>query len=226
MIHATPSSGPTHTLTLRSGERLTLRPVHPHDDWRLAELINAASEPARRQRFPSSEGLASPARLQALACVDQCRHVALVVTHRDAPDDAGETERIVAEARYRIDGHCNGDGNGNGDSAEFALMVDERWQRRGIGSWLLRALSAHAAHAGIARLHGEAMADHTALLALVRRCRFRVTVDPLQPRIAQFAMQLQAPLSRSAGAAFWRRFTQRRWAGAPWPPVPAGLSRS
>lgn len=208
---ATPSTSsalPTGTFTLRGGARLALRPVQPGDDWRLAELINGASEPARRQRFPSTDGPASPARLQALSCVDQHRHVALVVTHlaeAEAPDGG---ERVVAEARYRVDAAGRG--------AEFAVMVDERWQRRGIGTWLLRALSAHAARAGVTGLHGEVMADHVALLALLKRCGFRCTVDPLQSRTVQVALRpLAAP--PAARVSLWRRIVGRPALAARWP---------
>lgn len=165
------------TLKLRRGVTLRLRPIRPDDDWRLAEMLNAADHRARRQRFPNgSRGAVSAAQLQGLTQVDQRRHVAWVVTLPGGPfETEGGGDWLVAEGRYRIapDG-CN---------AELALMVADAWQRQGIGRWLLRALASHAGQAGVRALHAELSASDTPAVALLQHCHFRCTPHPHQPRV-------------------------------------------
>ena len=68
------------------------------------------------------------ARLARLCFIDYDREMALVAVH-EVP---GGGREILGVARlYRIP---------NTTSAEFALVVSDRWQRRGLGTQLLRRL--------------------------------------------------------------------------------------
>ena len=49
---------------------------------------------------------------------------------------------------------------GEGDLAEVALLVEDAWQRRGLGTALLRRLSALAARVGYAALVAYTSADN------------------------------------------------------------------
>lgn len=195
-----PDRYPTHlidVLPLRGTERLTLRPILPQDDWLLAEMINAASPEARSLRLPSACEPVRAAQLQRLTCVDYDRHLALVVTRCGGEGD----ERIVAEGRYAIDPHSR--------RAEFTLMVDARWQRRGIGTRLLRALEAAALAAGATQLQCEVLCDHHAFLGLVKHCRFRCTTQEPDWRLVQVAsrpQRLQTELSAQRPLRWLQRF--------------------
>lgn len=154
---------------LRSGARLTLRPVLPQDAGPLAELINRLSEKSRRQRFPNARQPASPEELAALTCVDYRQHLALVIETR-----IDGQLRLVAEARYLID---------DGGHAEVAMVVDDAWQRSGIGTWVTFALSLAAFDAGVGWLRGDVLAGNKPMLALMRRCGFCCTVNRGDPGI-------------------------------------------
>jgi GNAT superfamily N-acetyltransferase len=54
-------------------------------------------------------------------------------------------------------------------TAEIAVAVVDRWQRRGVGRRLLEELTAVAARMGVAELHGDVLPDNEAMLALVRK---------------------------------------------------------
>lgn len=156
---------------LRNGARLTLRPVLPQDSQLLAELINRLSAKSLRRRFPSARQPATPTELAALTCVDYRRHLALVVETRIEGQ-----QRLVAEARYLID---------DGGHAEVAMVVDDPWQRSGIGTWVTFALSRAACDAGVGWLRGDVPAENKAMLALMRRCGFCCTVNRGDPGIVQ-----------------------------------------
>ncbi|MEJ3743659.1 GNAT family N-acetyltransferase [Actinomycetes bacterium KLBMP 9797] len=62
-----------------------------------------------------------------------------------------------------------------GEIAELAVLVEDAWQRRGLGTALLRRLVAHGTRAGYAALVAHIHADNAPMLATVRR------VGPLGP---------------------------------------------
>lgn len=144
-------------------DHLTLRPILPQDALPLSRMLQALSPRARQCRFHGGVNTASTQLLQGLTEVDFDHHMAFVVTHREL-----NVEVIVAEARYVRD-------TADAEAAEFALLVDERWQRHGIGRRILGTLT-HAARAQRLRwLHGEVLSDNRPMLALMQGCRFACT---------------------------------------------------
>jgi RimJ/RimL family protein N-acetyltransferase len=91
--------------------------------------------------------------------IDHRSHVALVA-HPELDIDEAEEPVIVADARYvRLDGR----------RAEFAVAVDDRWQRQGLGSRLLRMLARHAAKNGLGTLYGDVLADNLPMITMLQR---------------------------------------------------------
>jgi GNAT superfamily N-acetyltransferase len=62
------------------------------------------------------------------------------------------------------------------DMVEAALLVEDRWQRRGHGTDLLRAVTAEAVRRGATELTLVARRDDTSVLATVHRAGFRAHV--------------------------------------------------
>jgi GNAT superfamily N-acetyltransferase len=152
------------TRALGPAGQLTLRPVLPQDDQLLAELVSGLSTEARRNRFHGRPALPF-AQLQGMCRVDPELQLALVVSaHVDG------TERLIADARYGVDD--------DGQGAEFAVMVSERWQRHGVGRWAMGALQRAATRAGLVWLHGEVLQANTPMVALMQRCGFALSADP------------------------------------------------
>lgn len=176
-----PAHYPTTLIDVRwlgGARRLLLRPVLPQDDRLLSALVLAQSPGARRNRFHGALK-PSPRLCQQMSQVDHTRQLALVVCTL-----AGGVEQVVADARY-----CVAD---DGQGAEFALMVDERWQRQGVGGWALRALQQAAAAAGLAWLEGTVLQDNQAMLGLAQRCGFAASPDPQDARLVRVQRRLAA----------------------------------
>ncbi|MDG4818189.1 GNAT family N-acetyltransferase [Micromonospora sp. WMMD956] len=76
-----------------------------------------------------------------------------------AVGSGGAAEPVVAMANLLVEG----------DEAEVALLVRDDWQRRGIGTALLRRLVRHAERAGLAALVLHVQAENTPMLRTVRR---------------------------------------------------------
>lgn len=147
-----------------SGRRFTLRPVLPADCHPLGAFFARVSQATRYNRFHSAMRELPVAMLEAMTQVDYRRHLGLVIT------TALETgEAIVADARYVADEQ--------GDDAEFALAVDDDWQRLGLGARSLDALKTAAGAAGIKHLHGSVLAGNSAMLGLMAHCGFSRAAD-------------------------------------------------
>jgi RimJ/RimL family protein N-acetyltransferase len=151
---------------LRDGTRVTLRPVLPQDAPLLGDMLSRLSPTARRNRFHGAVNQFSITRLNQMTCVDYMRHFAFVITteHHDR-------EQVIADARFVIDDtHPS-------DSAEFAIVVDDTWQRLGLGERAMRTLANTAAQLGVRWLHGDVLAHNRPMLALMNHCCFCCTPD-------------------------------------------------
>ena len=76
----------------------------------------------------------------------------------------GGAETLIGVARYVRDK--------DGQSAEFAIVVADAWQGRGIGGRLLAKLADVARRRGLKRLYGEILAMNRPMLDLVRKLGF------------------------------------------------------
>ncbi len=176
--------------------QLTLRPVLPQDVQPLTELVSRLSPGARRNRFHGAMTLSASHLLQ-MCCVDHINHLALVVT----ATVQGE-EQLIADARYCLDD--------DGEGAEFALLVDESWQRHGIGGWALRTLQRGAAQAGLRWLQGDVLHDNAPMLALAQRCGFALSPDPQDERLMKAQHRLGAVTAESPRPRGMWSWLQRR----------------
>jgi acetyltransferase len=112
-----------------------------------------------------------------LTRIDYDRHLALIaVTERDG------RELQIGVARYVA--------NGDGRSCEFAIAVADDWQRKGLGSRLMDALTAAARERGMREMYGEVLASNAKMLDFTARLGFRARLDTLDPRVVRVERRL------------------------------------
>jgi acetyltransferase len=63
-------------------------------------------------------------------------------------------------------------------AAEFAIVLSDDWQGRGLGRRLLGELIAAAQRGGVRRLYGTTLLENAAMIALAQSLSFVVTNDP------------------------------------------------
>jgi ribosomal protein S18 acetylase RimI-like enzyme len=136
------------TLLLADGAELTVRPAGHDDLDEVGDLHDRASAATLRSRYLAG-GAPSRARLARLLTPAGGRTLLAV---------AGDG-RVVAVATLATEG----------DLGEVAVLVEDRWQRRGIGTALLRRLLAHAERVRLAALVAHTAADNVAMLRTLRR---------------------------------------------------------
>jgi RimJ/RimL family protein N-acetyltransferase len=142
-------------ITLRSGQRVLVRAVRPDDAPGLAEAYEQLSETSRYRRFFAVKPHLSEQSLAYFTNVDHHDHEALIAV---APDSG----RLVGVARFIRDPR-------EPDQAEVAVTVIDSWQRRGLGTVLLRELARRAAEEDIRHFTAEILAENRPMLTLAHR---------------------------------------------------------
>ena len=143
----------TAMLALRDGTCVPVRGIRAEDAAALQRLVDRSSERSVHLRFfgPLKELSAESAR--RFADVDGEDRFALVALD---PEDPGE---VVAVVRYEREDET---------AAEYAALVEDRFQGRGLGIGLTRRLIEAARENGIARLHAMVLRENVGMLRLLR----------------------------------------------------------
>jgi len=144
-------------VTLRNGSRMRVRPIRPDDAARLQALYARLSFDTVYHRFFAPKRTLPAALALELATLDHNRRLALVA----APDD-GVDPPLIAVARYAV----IPDGT---DAAETAMVVEDAWQRLGVGTRLLHDLLQAAEARGIRTFRADVLATNQRMLRLLRR---------------------------------------------------------
>lgn len=147
--------GEERDVVLPDGTTVRVRAIRPDDRERMLGLWARTSEASRRARFHGHFTLDEHNVGRFTDLDPQLQH-ALVATLGRADD-----ERIVAVARYERD-------EPGSVGAEFAALVEDDHQGRGIGTALVRALAGDARDDGVEQLTGDILADNARMLRLVQ----------------------------------------------------------
>ncbi len=148
------SKGGLAVLALRDGVCVPVREIRAEDAAALQRLVGRSSAHSIELRFFGPMKELSDQMARRFAEVDGMDRFALVALD---PDDADE---IVGVVRYeREEGK---------DGAEYAALVEDRFQGRGLGIGLTRQLIEAARERGIKRLHALVLRENEGMLHLLR----------------------------------------------------------
>lgn len=157
-------------VALKDGSEVTIRPIRPEDGEIEQQFVRELSDESRYNRFMDVVRELSPQMLARFTRVDYERHLALIAT---SSRDGRETQ--VAVARY-VAGE-------DGQHCEFAVVVADAWQRKGLGGKLLEALMAAARAAGIRVMYGDVLASNRGMLGLMGKMGYSARINPQDPRL-------------------------------------------
>lgn len=152
---------------LADGGELLLRPIKPEDEPLWEELLASCSAQSLWFRFGYIFKQASHEIAARFCFIDYDREMGIV-----AETVGAERPRLVGVGRIVVDADRN--------SAEFAALVADSWQGRGLGKLLLDACLDVARQAGVRRIVGETTPDNHRMLGLFRSRGFELDfgVDP------------------------------------------------
>jgi acetyltransferase len=156
------------TWTLADGEKLTLHHIAPDDAAREQAFVRGLSTKSSYLRFHGSIKELSTKDLKKFTNPDSRNTVALIVVH------SGKTgEEEIGVARYIIDP--------DEANCEFAVVVADKWQKRGIGTRLMNALLRHLQVSGIKLISGSVLKSNAAMLRFIKQLGFAETNIPDDP---------------------------------------------
>jgi GNAT superfamily N-acetyltransferase len=139
---------------LNDGTYVRIRPIRPEDEPRLVALYGRLSEHTAYQRFFTLMRRLPPSWFHFFANVDYRRRLALVAEH-----DTMEGSEILGVGRYEP--------TEEETVAELALVVEDGWQGRGLGTLLLQQILEAGEARGIARFRAYVLADNERMLRLL-----------------------------------------------------------
>ena len=160
------------------GQSVTIRPLQPGDAEIERRFVTGLSEETRYNRLLGGSMKITDAYIRRLIEVDGVHEVALAaITMLEG------SEIIIGVGRYVIEA--------DGGSCEFALVVADAWQGRGIGRRMLEKLIAIARARGIAFITGDVLSTNIAMLTLARHMGFALARHPDDATVTRVRRALQ-----------------------------------
>lgn len=158
---------PVHLITrwqLPDGIDLTIRPIRPEDAEIEQEFVRNLSAESKYFRFMDTLQELSQSMLVRFTQIDYDREMALI-----AVLEQDNREKELGVCRYVT--------SADGQSCEFALVVADEWQKKGIGNKLMNCLFDAARAKGVKFMEGEVLVTNQPMLELVRRLGFEVSTS-------------------------------------------------
>ena len=167
---------------LADGSEVMLRPIRPEDAELETEFIAGLSAESMRLRFLSGMRGLTPAMLARFTQVDYDREMALVAVR-----DANGREREIGVCRYvRLP---------DGESCEFAIVVAEAWQRRGLARRMMARLIEVARSRGLKKMTGLVLRANAPMLALCEAMGFAIEAEAGDPQLRRVELDLRGAAS-------------------------------
>ncbi|TCT09141.1 acetyltransferase [Paralcaligenes ureilyticus] len=168
----------------KNGDPWMMRPIRPEDAEPLQTFVRGLSDESRYMRFVSMLRELTPRMLARYTRIDYDRELALVATVQvPNPEHRGHPhERIIGFAHYLR----NADGRG----AEYALVIGDDSQRRGLGACLMRGLIEAAQVQGLTYIEGVVLATNHAMLSLMTHLGFRNDSEEDDPTMRRVWLDL------------------------------------
>lgn len=139
---------------LKDGVEIVVRPVRMSDVEALQDLFYSLSNESARLRFMAHKNAYPHAEMQQLVDADYVETLALVATEP-------HTGEIIAMARYDMDPATR--------FGDIAFVVRDEWQRRGLGSVLMRRMLDAARANGLRGFSADVLAGNRGMLMVFQQ---------------------------------------------------------
>jgi acetyltransferase len=150
-----PEEDESHMLSV-DGHRIFVRPVKPEDAPLFTAFFKTLSLTTIYCRFSGALKELNPEMLARFTRIDYDQEIGLV-----AIDEESGTDCMLGVARII--------GDADGKTGEFALLVGDAWQGKGIGGNLLEKCLSIAEKHGFKTVHGIVLQENRNMLALGKK---------------------------------------------------------
>ena len=165
------------TIVLPDGSAVRLRPISPEDAEIEREFITGLSEQSRYLRIMGHVNELTEDILSRLTRIDFDREMALI-----ALTDTPQGDKQIGVARFvTLEG---------GKSCEFAIVVADDWQSKGLGKQLMLFLIDEARGRGLEEMIGTTLPENKKMKNLASSLGFEIGTDPEDPRLVSLRLKL------------------------------------
>jgi acetyltransferase len=165
---------------LPDGTAVSIRPIRPEDGELVKQGFAQLSAESRYFRFMNVLSEMPQNMLVRFTQLDYDKEMGLL-----AIASVGGKDEELGIARYVI--------NADGEDCEFALVVLDAWQQRGIGTRLMLALMDAARGRGLKMMQGDVLANNPRMLKLLTNLGFTVTPSEEDPSLRRAVRELSEP---------------------------------
>jgi len=145
----------------RDGTPVLLRPIRPEDEALESELLSGLSEESQRFRFFNVLKEITHDMLAKYCNIDYDREMAIVAEY-----DNGGKRRNVGVVRLIIEA--------DGETGEFAVLVADDFQGKGLGLKLTDFIIGVAEDKGLKSIYGIMLSENAKMIHMVERLGFKV----------------------------------------------------
>jgi acetyltransferase len=164
---------------LSDGTNIVIRPIRPEDAEIEAKFIRGLSSESKYFRFMNSVQELSQEMLVRFTQIDYHNEMALIAV---TSTNAGEEQ--IGVVRYTT--------NLDKTSCEFALVVSDQWQGRGIAHQLMENLMEVARDRDLETMEGQVLSNNSRMLELVASLGFSIENDAEDAAIKHVVVSLSA----------------------------------
>ncbi len=161
---------------LSDGTQTLLRPIQPEDEPLEHELLSTLSEATMRARFFTVVKDISHEMLVRYCNIDYDREMAIVAEVRE-----NEKRKLIGIGRLIIDRDFK--------SGEFAVLVHDDFQSKGLGPKLVDVLIGVAEDKELERIYGEVLTENEKMLAVCKKLGFTVEAADMETTRVSLALR-------------------------------------
>lgn len=161
----------------QDGRELTLRAIEPGDVAAMQRCFTRLSPEDIRRRFLHAMSELPAPMAQRLCRIDPTLETAYVLM-----DESEHPAEMRGVGRIYVDEAS--------DSAEFSVLVEQDWSRRGLGALLMQRLVDDCRRRQLAELWGYVLLENRPMLQLCKELGFVQRMMPDEPGTAQITLKL------------------------------------
>jgi acetyltransferase len=159
------------------GQSVTLRTLRREDVDIEAAFLSGLSPESRHNRLLGGMIKITREYVERLTTIDYSRDMALAAVLM-----IEDREVLIGVARYVLEPE--------GRACEFALVIADAWQGRGIGRRMMEKLIAVARGRGLERIYGDVLAMNRPMIEFCNRLGFTLSRHPDDPTVTRATLQL------------------------------------
>lgn len=176
-LQAVPATPRGEAVHVSDGRELILRGIRPDDVAALKRCFTRLSPEDIRRRFLHAMSELPDPMAHRLCNIDPARETALVLM-----DESVTPAEMRGVGRIYVDEAAN--------SAEFSVLVEHDWTRRGLGALLMQHLVDDCRRRGLDEIWGYVLMENRPMLQLCRELGFERRAVTDEPGTTQIALRL------------------------------------